>query len=60
MSNSKKLYFTNIKKYKDYLFIILRLKTSMSVFYPKNYEDFKNKIFRNLNVTESQKINQKR
>ena len=40
--------------------MILRLKTSMSVFYPKNYEDFKNKIFRNLNVTESQKINQKR
>ena len=32
----------------------------MNVFYPKNYEDFKNKIFRNLNVTESQKINQKR
>ena len=32
----------------------------MSVFNPKNYEDFKNKIFRNLNVTESQKINQKR
>ena len=32
----------------------------MSVFYPKNYEDFKNEIFRNLNVTESQKINQKR
>ena len=32
----------------------------MSVFYPKIYEDFKNKIFRNLNVTESQKINQKR
>ena len=31
----------------------------MSVFYPKKCEDFKNKIFRNLNVTEIHNINKK-